>query len=318
MSGRSKKITILGAGNVGATIAYTLTLSGICSEIVLVDINKNKAMGEAKDIFQGTAFSSPVRVHDGDYPDAAGSDIVVVTVGAARKPGQSRLDLAQTNVNIARAVIPQIVRYCPDAVYVCVSNPVDIITYATLKYSGLPENQVIGSGTLLDSSRLRSKLAEHVNLNPHSVHAYVLGEHGDSSMIPWSLTNIAGMPMHDYCQHICSQHNQCGKMDLAEIENDMRTAGGEIIALKGATFYAVAMATTHICRTILSDARSTIAISTMMRGQYGMDDVCLSIPVVLGQHGVIRTLTPPLEPKEQEELLHSAEVLKNLISSLTF
>lgn len=318
MERRGKKISILGAGNVGATVAYTLTLSGMCSEIVLVDINKNKAMGEAKDIRQGTPFCSPVNIHDGDYPDVANSDIVVVTVGATRKPGQSRIDLAQGNVNIAKSVIPQVVRYAPDAVYVVVSNPVDILTYATIKYSGLPDTRVIGSGCLLDSSRLRTKLALHVGLSPQSVHAYVLGEHGDTSMIPWSLTNIAGMPMHEYCNNICDHHNQCGKTDLQYIEDDMRNAGADVISLKGATFYAIALATNHICKAIINDQHSIMAVSTMMHGQYGMEDVCLSLPCVIGSHGIERLIAPPLEAGEEKELIRSADALKATISSLKF
>ena len=318
MNKRGNKISILGAGNVGATIAYTLTLSGLCSEIVLVDINKNKAMGEAKDISQGIPFCSPVTIHDGDYPDVANSDIIVVTVGAARKPGQSRIDLAQINVNIAKSVIPQVVRYAPNAVYVVVSNPVDILTYATIKYSGLPASQIVGSGTLLDSSRLRTRLAAHVKLNPQSVHAYVFGEHGDSSTIPWSLTNIAGMPMHEYCSNICPEHNQCDKTDLQNIEDDMRNAGADVISLKGATFYAIALATNHICKAILNNQKSILAVSTMMNGQYGIEDVCLSLPCVVGSHGITRVIAPPLEPAEEADLIKSANVLKSTIASLNF
>ena len=184
---KGKKITVLGAGNVGASIAYTLTMDGMASEIVLIDINEKKAQGEAADILQGTPFSAPVNIHAGGYEDAVNSDIVIVTVGMARKPGQTRIDLAQANVDIVKSVMPQITRFAPDAVYVVVSNPVDIITYAILKTTHLSESQVVGSGTMLDSARLRSRLAAHVGLNSKNVHAYVFGEHGDTSMIPWSL-----------------------------------------------------------------------------------------------------------------------------------
>ena len=182
---KGKKITVLGAGNVGASIAYTLTMDGMASEIVLIDINEKKAQGEAADILQGTPFSAPVNIHAGGYEDAVNSDIVIVTVGMARKPGQTRIDLAQANVDIVKSVMPQITRFAPDAVYVVVSNPVDIITYAILKTTHLSESQVVGSGTMLDSARLRSRLAAHVGLNSKNVHAYVFGEHGDTSMIPW-------------------------------------------------------------------------------------------------------------------------------------
>ena len=204
---KGKKITILGTGNVGATIAYTLAIDGMASEILLIDINEKKAQGEAMDILQGTPFCAPVNIHAGGYEEAAHSDVVIVTVGLARKPGQSRIDLAQVNVDIIKSVMPQITRFAPDAVYIVVSNPVDVITYAILKTTNLAENQVFGSGTMLDSARLRSRLAEHVGLSSKNVHAYVFGEHGDTSLIPWSLTTIAGMEMDKYCTHICSRHN---------------------------------------------------------------------------------------------------------------
>ena len=237
---KGKKITILGTGNVGATIAYTLAIDGMASEILLIDINEKKAQGEAMDILQGTPFCAPVNIHAGGYEEAAHSDVVIVTVGLARKPGQSRIDLAQVNVDIIKSVMPQITRFAPDAVYIVVSNPVDVITYAILKTTNLAENQVFGSGTMLDSARLRSRLAEHVGLSSKNVHAYVFGEHGDTSLIPWSLTTIAGMEMDKYCTHICSRHNHCGKEELKDIEEDVRTAGAKVIALKGATFYAIA------------------------------------------------------------------------------
>ena len=313
---KGKKITILGAGNVGASIAYTLTINGQASEIVLIDINTKKAEGEAMDILQGTPFSNPVNIYSGDYPDAAGSDLVIVTIGMARKPGMTRLDLAQTNVNIVKSVMPQITKYAHDAVYVVVSNPVDIITYTILKCTDLDEHQVIGSGTILDSSRLRSKLADHVGLNPKNVHAYVFGEHGDSAVIPWSIATIGGLPMRDYCTHICSNHNQCGKGDLMAIEDDVRTAGAKVISLKGATYYAIALSVSLLCDCINRDANSMITVSSMLHGEYGIEDVCLSIPYVLGAQGIVRSITPPLEPAEQEKLVASANILKDLISKL--
>ena len=194
-----KKISIIGAGNVGATIAYTFAVAGTCSDVVLIDINKEKAKGEAMDIRQGVSFSHNVEIWDGTYDDAADSDIIVVTLGLARKPGQTRLDLAQANVNIIKSVMPQLAKAAPDAIYVVVSNPVDIITYTILKCTDLSPKQVIGSGTALDTSRLRSSIADHVGLSPNSIHAYVFGEHGDSSFIPWSIMNIAGVPVDEYC-----------------------------------------------------------------------------------------------------------------------
>ena len=312
------KITILGAGNVGATIAYTLVVSGTCSELVLVDINKEKAQGEAMDIRQGISFCHAVDIYAGDYEDAKDSDIVIVTLGRPRKPGQTRLDLAQANVDIIKDVMPKVAKSAPDAVYIVVSNPVDIITYAILKCTNLNPHQVIGSGTMLDTSRLRSRLADHVGLSPQSVHAYVFGEHGDTSMIPWSLTNIAGMNMHDYCTNICEKHNSCGKAEIADIEQDVRTAGAEVIKRKGATFYAIALSVNKICDVILRDGQNILTVSTLVTERYGIDDVCLSLPCVIGGHGVERDLTPPLLENELAQLKASAEALKTVIAGLNF
>ena len=191
------KITIIGSGSVGATIAYTLTISGLSSEIVLIDINNEKALGEALDIRQGLPFCNPCTVYAGSYSDAVNSDIVIITSGVARKPGQSRLELAQTNINVAKSIIPEITKYAPEAVYLIVSNPVDILTYVFCKCSGIPENRIIGSGTLLDTARLRTRLSEYYSISQSNVHAYVLGEHGDSSFIPWSLANISNVPIDE-------------------------------------------------------------------------------------------------------------------------
>ena len=313
---KGKKITILGAGNVGATVAYTLTLMGMASEIVLIDINEDKARGEAMDIIQGTAFSATANIHAGGFASAAGSDIVVVTVGLARRPGQTRIDLAQANIDVVKQVVPEIVKYAPDAVYVVVSNPVDILTYAIVKISGLPAHQVIGSGTTLDSARLRSRLAEHVGLNIKNVHAYVFGEHGDSSVIPWSLVTIGGMEMEKYCTSICAKHNQCGKCELKDIEQDVRTAGAQVIGLKGATYYAIGMSVARICECILRDTDSVLTVSGLIHDAYGLNDVCLSLPFVVGGHGIKRVLTPPLLSGELEELRKSGDILKEIINSL--
>ena len=194
----NNKVTIIGVGSVGATIAYTLVANSSVSQIVLIDVNAEKAESEAMDIKQATPFLSPANVYEGDYSDAAGSDIVIITSGVGRKPGQSRIDLAQTNVNIIAQIAPQIVKYAPDAIYLMVANPVDVLTYVFEKVSGLPKGQVIGSGTILDTIRLRTRLSELYSINQKQVHAYVLGEHGDSSFVAWSTANIAGIPLPDY------------------------------------------------------------------------------------------------------------------------
>ena len=308
-----KKITILGAGNVGATVAYTFAVAGTCSDIVLIDINKEKAKGEAMDIRQGVSFSHNVEVFDGTYDAAAGSDIIVVTLGLARKPGQTRLDLAQANVNIIKDVMPKVAKAAPDAIYVVVSNPVDIITYAILKCTDLKPNQVIGSGTALDTSRLRSIIADHLDLSPNSVHAYVFGEHGDTSMIPWSITNIAGITMEQFC----AEHSEASLIE-DEIIDEVRKAGGEVIKRKGATFYAIALTVNKICDDILRDANNIRTVSTYISGRYGINDVCLSLPAVIGGHGIEKEVTPTLTEEETAKLQASAAALKNVIESLEF
>ena len=209
-----------------------------------------------------------------------------------------------------------VVKAAPNAVYVVVSNPVDVLTYALIKCTGLPASQVMGTGTMLDSSRLRARLAKHVGLNPQNIHAYVFGEHGDSSLIPWSLTTIAGMPMTNYCTYICDRHNHCGKDELRDIEEDVRTSGATVIGLKGATFYAIALAVRHICNGILRDTHAVMTVSGLLEGQFGLSDVCLSLPHVVGHLGIEGTLTPPLTEDELAKLNKSADVLRGVLSSL--
>ena len=314
---KGKKIAILGAGNVGATIAYTLTMDKTASEIVLIDVNKDKAKGEAMDIVQGTAFSAPINIYEGDYEDAEGSDIVIVTMGIGRKPGMTRMDLAKTNVELAKEIIPKIETVCPDAVYVIVSNPVDIITYTFIKHSKiLKPRQIIGSGTTIDSTRLRTLIADHVGFSPKDVQAYVLGEHGDSSVIPWSLISLAGMHMDTYCTDTCHRHNACGKLELKEIENDVRTAGARVIAAKGATYYAIAMSVRLICETIIRDTGSILTVSSSTGGAYNLPNVCLSLPFVLGASGIQKVINPPLTEEENAALLKSGKILEDVISQL--
>lgn len=315
---RGRKIAIIGAGNVGATIAFTLTTAALATEIVLIDIAHEKARGEAMDIIQGTPFCAPVDIYAGDYSRAIDADIVIVTAGAARKPGQTRIDLAQGNINIMNAIMPEIVQRAPFAVYIVVSNPVDILTYHISKHFGLNERQVIGSGTMLDSARLRSALASHVDVNPNNVHGYVFGEHGDTSMVPWSLTNIAGMTMDQYCEHACLEAARCGRAALRSIVEDVRTAGAKVIQTKGATYYAIALAIKRVVECIAQDANSVLTVSAMINNRYGISDVCLSLPFVIGAHGIERELTPPLTDEELDQLKTSAEALKSVIAAMDF
>ena len=309
------KITIIGTGSVGSTIAYTLAINGTASEIVMIDINGEKALGESLDIRQGTPFSSPCSVYAGTYEDAKDSNIVVITSGLARKPGQSRLDLAQINVNVLKSVSEEIVKYAPDATYVIVSNPVDVLTYAFCKYSGLPESRIIGSGTILDTSRLRSRLSEYYNINQRNVHAYVLGEHGDSMFIPWSLANISNVPVNDYHDAVQTTA-QYPAFDMAEVEDYVRKSGARVIERKGATFYAVSMSVVHICKTLLGGIDTTMTVSTMLHGEYGIDDVCLSLLNIVGNKGAHSKILLPLTDDEVKALHHSAESLKSVINSI--
>ena len=309
------KITIIGTGSVGSTIAYTLAINGTASEIVMIDINGEKALGESLDIRQGTPFSSPCSVYAGTYEDAANSNIVVITSGLARKPGQSRQDLAQLNVDVLKSVTSEIVKYAPDATYVIVSNPVDVLTYAFCKYSGLPESRIIGSGTILDTSRLRSRLSEYYSINQRNVHAYVLGEHGDSMFIPWSLANISNVPVNDY--HAAVQTTaQYPHFDTAEVEDYVRKSGARVIERKGATFYAVSMSVVHICKTLLGGIDTTMTVSTMLHGEYGIEDVCLSLLNIVGNKGAHSKILLPLNDQEIADLHKSAESLKSVINSI--
>ena len=241
------KISVIGAGSVGATVANDLMIQGVASEILLVDVNKKKAYGEALDIYQGAPFHSPVVVRSGEYEDAANSDIVIITCGVARKPGMTRLDLAQINVNILKDVAEKVVKHAPNAIYIIVSNPVDILTYVFHKVSGLPENQIIGSGTILDTSRLQSELAKRFKISPKNVHAHVYGEHGDSSFVPWSLATIANNHIDSFRDSSPCKDRIHWNREYDEIEQFVKKSGAVVIENKGATFYAVAMSVCHIC-----------------------------------------------------------------------
>ena len=312
------KITVIGAGSVGATVANDLMIQGVASEIVLVDVNKKKAIGEALDIYQGAPFCSPAIVRPGDYADAAGSAIVVITCGVARKPGMSRLDLAQINVNILKDVAANVTVHAPDAVYVIVSNPVDVLTYVFHKISGIPERQIIGSGTILDTSRLQSALAKRFRISPKNVHAHVYGEHGDSQFVPWSLAHIANNHIDAYRDSSPDKELIEWKQNYEEVEEFVKKSGAKIIENKGATFYAVAMSVCHICKCIYSDAGTALSVSTMMHGEYGVDDVCLSILALVDRTGVRGKILNPLTEEEMAKLRTSADKLKSVINQIEY
>lgn len=312
----STKITVVGAGSVGSAITNDIMVQGIASEVVLIDINKEKAMGEALDIYQGAPFCSPAIIRSGDYEDAVGSQIVIITSGVPRKPGQSRLELAQTNVNILKQITPQIVKYAPDAIYILVSNPVDILTYVFTKISGIPENRILGSGTVLDTSRLQSELAKRFHISPKNVHAHVYGEHGDSSFVPWSLATIANNKIDDYKNNVANSHRINWNGDHQAVEDFVKKSGAQVIKNKGATFYAVAISVCHICKCILNGSGTALTVSTMMHGEYGVDDVCLSTLALVGSNGVQTKITSPLTAEETEKMHLSAQKLKEIIDGL--
>ena len=310
------KVTIIGAGSVGSTIAYTLVTTGYATEIVMIDINEKKALGEAMDIRQGVPFCSPMTIYAGDYSDAVNSDIVILTSGIARKPGQSRLELAQTNVDITKQILPQITKYAPDATYIIVSNPVDILTYTVCKCSGLPEHRVIGTGTILDTARLRQRLSEYYQISQHNVHACVMGEHGDRSFIPWSQVNISGIPILEFENSLVGRPGDYPEMNFEEIETYVRKSGGNIIERKGATYYAIAAAVCYICRSLLGSLDTTMAVSTMLHGEYGLEDVCLSILNTIGSDGAIGKILYNLNSNELTKLHASADALRAVIKQL--
>ena len=311
-----KKITIIGAGSVGASIANDLAVTNVATEIVLIDINKEKAFGEAMDIYQGLSFASPANVYGGDYEDAKGSDIVVITSGLPRKPGQTRLELAQTNVNILKDITPNIVKYAPDAIYIIVSNPVDVLTYVFHKISGIPRKRIIGSGTILDTARLQAELAKEFNISPKNVHAHVYGEHGDSSFVPWSLATISNNRIANYKKNAPKNQYITFNGDYEGIEEHVRTSGAVVIKAKGVTNYAVAMSVCHIVRCIFNGSGTALTVSSMMKGEYGISDVCLSTLCIVDDTGIRGKIQNDLTDEELAKLQRSANKLRETIAAI--
>jgi len=308
------RVAVVGMGNVGATFGYALLLSGLAAEIVLIDVNRSKAEGEAMDLNHTEPFAHPTRIWAGDYSDCAGAAVTVVTAGAAQRPGETRLDLVKRNAAIFGKIVPEIAKNCPEGILLIATNPVDVLTYQSLKLSGLPAHRVVGSGTILDTARFRHLLSEHFNVDPHSVHAHIIGEHGDTEVPVWSLANIAGMRLPDFAKASGLAYDE-GKME--EIFSQTRDAAYAIIERKGATYYAVAAGLMRIVEAILRDQHTILSVSSAMTGAYGISDVCLSLPTIVSRNGVERVLHLELNPSEQAGLRHSAEVLKNTIRSMT-
>ena len=311
-----KKVTIIGAGAVGSTTAFAMLARGAATEVVLIDVNTEKALGEALDIKQATPIIDNCDIYAGDYSDAAGSDVVVITSGIGRKPGQTRLELVQTNIGIIKQIAPSIVKAAPNAIYILVANPVDILTYAFLKYTGLPKNQVFGTGTVLDTIRLRTRLAEIYNVNKQQVHANVLGEHGDTSFVAWSTATIAGVPLHEYNGAIASAYKIPNEYKREDVETYVRKSGGKIIARKGCTVYGIGMTSTHIVKALSGSAETAMTVSSLHEGEYGIHDVCLSSLSLIDHQGVRSIITQTLSDDELRKLHESAEALKAVIRSV--
>lgn len=300
------RVVVVGAGNVGATFAYALLFRGLAAEIVLIDANHARAEGEAMDLNHAEPFTNPTRVWAGEYDDCAGAAITVVCAGAGQKPGETRLDLVKKNAEIFAKIVPEIARRNPDGIILVATNPVDILTQVSQKLSGLPVNRVIGSGTILDTARFRHLLGKHFGVEPRSVHAYIVGEHGDSEVPVWSLANIAGLRLADYAELNGISHDRA---TMDEIFRQTRDAAYHIIERKGATYYAVAAGLMRIVEAILRDQRTVLSVSSLVHEYYGIDDLCFSLPAVLGRDGIDRVLRLHLNDEEQDGLRHSADIL---------
>jgi L-lactate dehydrogenase len=312
-TGRPTKVAIVGVGMVGSTFAYTLLLSGVASEIVLIDANHERAEGEAMDLNHAVPFAHPTKICAGDYSDCQGAVITVIAAGVGQRPGETRLELVRRNAAIFGQIVPKIAEANPEGIIVVATNPVDVLTYITLNMAGLPPHRVFGSGTILDTARFRYMLSEHLGVDPRSVHAYIIGEHGDSEVPVWSLANVAGMRLPSFC---AENGIPLSPDTMERIFDQTRDAAYEIISRKGATYYAVAAGLMRITEAILRDQRTVLSISSLVSDYYGIDNVCLSLPTVLSRRGIERVLRLDLSPHEARGVRKSAEVLRQTIDSL--
>lgn len=312
---KSPKVAIVGAGFVGSTFAYSLLIHGTVSQIAIIDVNKERAEGEAMDLNHGLPFAYPVKIWAGDYPDCKDADIVVIAVDKGQKIEKSRLELAKGNLEIMKQIIPKITEYNKECILVVVSNPLDVMTYAALKLSSFPKNKVIGSGTILDSARLRYLLGEHLQIDPRNVHAYIIGEHGDSEVPAWSLANVAGIRLRDYCP-ICKVPYDPEHFNGLFLK--VRDAAYEIIKRKGRTHYAVALGMTRIVESIVRDENAVLTVSCFLEDYHGVSDICLSVPVILNRSGIKEIIKLPLDQKEIENFQKSATIIREVNKSLEF
>ncbi|HYH02651.1 MAG TPA: L-lactate dehydrogenase [Bacillota bacterium] len=307
------RVVIIGAGLVGSTFAYSLMINGVVSEIVMIDVNQERLVGEVMDLNHGISFVRPVMVRQGTYDDCAEADIIVICAGSNQKPGETRIDLLSRNAAIFKKIISQIQASGSEALLLVASNPVDIMTYITYKLSGYEPGRVIGSGTVLDSARFKYLLSRHCQVDPSNVHAYIIGEHGDTEVPVWSLANIAGLRFAEYCP-VCSKN--CGPLPKQEIFNEVRTSAYQIIKSKGATYYAIGLALVQIVESILRNEFSVLTVSSLLNGEYGLSDVCLSLPSIVSLKGIEKKIKLTLSEEEQAGLCHSAAVLKEIQSQI--
>lgn len=306
----TRKVAMIGCGFVGSASVYALMQSGLFSEIVLIDANTAKAEGEALDISHGLPFAKPMNIYAGDYDDIADAAIIIISAGAAQKPGETRLDLVKKNIGIFKTIIPEIEKRNCQGILLIVANPVDVLTYAALKMSHFPANRVIGSGTVLDSARFKYLLGEHLQVDSRSIHAFIIGEHGDSEIATWSSANVSGIPIHKICEmRGFIDHDY----ETSRLADEVKNSAYEIIEKKGATYYGIGMAVRRICEAIIRDEESVLPVSTLLTGQFGIEGVCLSMPAIVGANGVDTLLPIPLDEKEQAALKESAATLRKVI-----
>ena len=308
-----RKVAIVGCGFVGSASAFALMQSGLFSEMVLIEVDHERAEGEALDIGHGMPLAKPMQIYAGNYDDAQDAAIIVVTAGANQKPGETRLDLVKKNAAIFKSIMPEFAKRDCKGIMLVVANPVDILTYAAIKLSGMPTKRVIGSGTVLDTARLKYLLSEHLCVDSRSIHTFIIGEHGDSEFATWSSANVSGVPLHDFCE-MRGHHNHAEAM--SEIEASVRNSAYEIIKRKHATYYGIAMAVKRICEAIIRDEKSVLAVSSLMSGVYGIEDVALSMPAIVGKDGIEDLIPVRLSAEEHKKLRESANVLKGVINDV--
>ena len=308
-----RKCAIIGCGFVGASCAFSLVESGLFSELVLIDANTKKAEGEAMDLSHGMPFARPMEIYAGSYDDIADCGLIIVTAGANQKPDETRLDLVNKNVGIFKSIIPEIKKRGCEGILLIVSNPVDILTYVALKLSGFPANRVFGSGTVLDTARLKYLLGQHLDVDSRSVHAFIIGEHGDSELAVWSSANVSGIDLDHFCE-LCGDCND--RQTMQQLYEDVRDSAYQIIERKGATYYGIAMAVRRIAECILRNEHSILPVSSLIQGHYGLQNICMGVPCIVGSSGVEKVLDIRLSEDEQQKLLASADALKKVLDTL--